>query len=92
METISILLNRIEIGGVAVDYQVMFNFAVAGMFTLGGWVLGRITKTLDQLDSDVRIMPEKYVLKADYIDTLKGLHDKLDKIVEKIDKKMDKGR
>ena len=92
METISNLLNYLHIGGATVDYQILFNLAVAGMFGLGGWILGRITKTLDQLDADVRVMPEKYVLKSDYIDTLKGIHDKLDKIVEKLDGKADKSR
>lgn len=83
------------------DYQMLFNIAVAIAGMLGGWVLGRITKALDQLDADVRAMPTNYVSKADYYrdvqetrnmlrDLVKTVDDGFQRIYDKIDGKADK--
>lgn len=72
------------------DWQAAFNIAVmigGGMF---GWIVGRITKTLDQLDEDIRALPEKYVSKADYRIDLTEIKTLLTRIDDKLDGKADK--
>ena len=65
--------------------------AIFGLAMLsGGWILGRITKSLDQLDSDVRHFPEKYVLKEDYASTLQNIYAAIIRIEEKINGKADR--
>ena len=71
--------------GVVVDYQVLFNVAFTVAAFLAGWVLNNITKAMDQLDMDVRVLPEKYVSKTDYH---RDLHD-IKEILHRIDSKMD---
>jgi hypothetical protein len=73
------------------DWQTAFNIAMAIAGVLGGWVIGRITKTLDQLDSDIRTMPEKYVTKADHRDAMGEIRAALIRIESKLDGKQDKG-
>lgn len=73
-----------------VDYQILFNIAMTVAIGLGGWVLGRITKSIDNLDRDLRNAPEKYVLKVDYVDVQKRIEHKLDQIFAKLDHKADK--
>lgn len=70
--------------------QSIVNWVFAAAFGMVGWIAGRIMKTLDHLDSDVRAMPEKYVLKTDYSGALKSIDDKLEKIFDKLDGKADK--
>ena len=48
------------------DYQILFNIAVAVAGFLGGWTLNRIYQALDRLDNDVRQMPLNYVNRDDY--------------------------
>jgi hypothetical protein len=72
------------------DWQAAFNIAVmigGGMF---GWIVGRITKTLDQLDEDIRALPEKYVSKADYRIDITEIKTLLTRIDDKLDGKADK--
>ena len=74
------------------DWQAAFNIAVmlaGGMF---GWIVGRITKTLDQLDVDIRGLPEKYVSKTDYRSDLSDIKALLTRIDDKLDGKEDKVR
>lgn len=74
------------------DWQAAFNIAVmlaGGMF---GWIIGRITKALDQLDVDIRSLPEKYVSKADYRSDLSEIKKLLTRIEDKLDGKEDKTR
>lgn len=74
------------------DWQAAFNIAVmlgGGMF---GWIVGRITKTLDQLDADIRALPDKYVGKADYRRDVREIKDLLTRIDDKLDQKQDKAK
>ena len=43
------------------DYQILFNIAVAVAGFFGGWTLNRIYQAIDRLDNDVRHMPANYV-------------------------------
>lgn len=73
-----------------VEWQEAFNLLTLLSIAMGGWIAGRITRSLDQLDSDVRQMPEKYVSKADYRIDLADIKGMLSQIVDKLDGKADK--
>jgi hypothetical protein len=72
------------------DYQILFNGAVAIAAFFGGWTLNSITKAIERLDTDVRSMPHDYVSKTDYKDELREVKDMLGKIFDKLDGKADK--
>ena len=72
------------------DYQTLFNIAVAVAGFLGGWTLNRIYQAIDRLDNDVRQMPMSYVARDDYRTDLKDIRDMLSKIFDKLDGKADK--
>jgi predicted RNA-binding protein with EMAP domain len=72
------------------DYQTLFNIAVAVAGFLGGWTLNRIYQAIDRLDNDVRQMPMSYVARDDYRTDLKDIRDMLGKIFDKLDGKADK--
>lgn len=72
------------------DYQVLFNGAVALAAFFGGWTLNNITKTIERLDTDVRAMPHDYVGKNDYKEDLREVKDLCRQIFDKLDSKQDK--
>lgn len=72
------------------DYQVLFNIAVAIAGFFGGWTLNRIYTAIDRLDSDVRAMPINYVSRDDYKADIREMRDLLGKIFDKLDNKADK--
>lgn len=72
------------------DYQVLFNIAVAIAGFFGGWTLNRIYMAIDRLDNDVRNMPHDYVNRDDYKADIREMRDLLGKIFDKLDNKADK--
>lgn len=72
------------------DYQVLFNLAVALAAFFGGWVLNNITKTLERLDTDVREFHREFVDKDDYHRDIDELKDICKQIFHKLDSKADK--
>lgn len=72
------------------DYQVLFNVAIAVIAGLGGWVLNNITKSLDRFDSDIRAMPHQYVSRIDYKEDIAEIKAGLHRIYSKLDDKQDK--
>jgi hypothetical protein len=72
------------------DYQVLFNIAVAIAGFFGGWTLNRIYIAIDRLDGDVRAMPHNYVSKDDYKTDIRDIREMLGKIFDKLDNKADK--
>ena len=44
-----------------VDYQVLFNGAVALAAFFGGWIINNIYKAVERLDKDVRDFPITYL-------------------------------
>lgn len=72
------------------DYQILFNIAVAVAGFFGGWTLNRIYQALDRLDSDVRQMPLNYVTRDDYRSDMSEIKNMLGKIFDKLDGKADK--
>jgi hypothetical protein len=72
------------------DYQVLFNIAVAVAGFFGGWTLNRIYQAIDRLDADVRHMPSNYVGRDDYRADMADIKGMLGKIFDKLDNKVDK--
>lgn len=72
------------------DYQILFNIAVAVAGFFGGWTLNRIYQAIDRLDNDVRGMPLNYVNRDDYRADLVDIKGMLGKIFDRLDNKVDK--
>jgi hypothetical protein len=83
------------------DYQTLFNVAVALAGFLGGWVLNNIKSSLDALHvadqslsekvQSIEILVASTYVKRDDVDKLaNALFAKLDRIETKIDGKADK--
>ena len=72
------------------DYQILFNIAVAVAGVFGGWTLNRIYQAIDRLDNDVRGMPLNYVTRDDYRADLVDIKGMLGKIFDRLDNKVDK--
>lgn len=70
--------------------QWAFNALFTVVAFLGGWIMSSFQRSVDRLDTDVRAMPEKYVLKTDYLDMMHGIRASLDRIEGKLDEKADK--
>jgi hypothetical protein len=72
------------------EIQQLFNIALGLAAFFGGWVLNNITRTLERLDSDIRMMPTNYVSKDDYRRDIDDIKEMLGKIFDKLDNKVDK--
>jgi hypothetical protein len=72
------------------DYQILFNIAVAVAGFFGGWTLNRIYQAIDRLDADVRQMPTQYVARDDYRTDMADIKLMLGRIFDKLDGKVDK--
>lgn len=72
------------------DYQVLFNGAVALAAFFGGYVLNSILRSIERLDADVRSLPMHYVSKDDYRNDLKELKDLMQRVFDKLEGKVDK--
>lgn len=72
------------------DYQILFNIAVAIAGFFGGWTLNRIYQAIDRLDADVRQMPTQYVARDDYRSDMADIKLMLGRIFDKLDGKVDK--
>ena len=72
------------------DYQVLFNIAVAVAGFFGGWTLNRIYQAIDRLDQDVRHMPSNYVGRDDYRADMADIKAMLGRIFDRLDGKADK--
>lgn len=72
------------------DYQVLFNLAVAASAFFGGWVLNNITKAIERLDQDVRGFQREFVARDDYHRDIDEIKDICKQIFQKLDSKADK--
>lgn len=72
------------------DWQIAFNAVVAIAMAMGGWIMGRISKSLDLFDSELRALPEKYVSKDDHNRQFDLIQNSLQRIEDKLDGKQDK--
>ena len=72
------------------DYQILFNIAVAIAGFFGGWTLNRIYQAIDRLDNDVRNLPLNYVTRDDYRVDMAEVKHMLGKIFDRLENKVDK--
>lgn len=72
------------------DYQSLFNLAVAVAGFFGGWVLNSIYRSLERLDKDVRELPRTYVSKDDYRHDIDEVKQILGKIWDRLESKVDR--
>jgi hypothetical protein len=70
--------------------QVLFNVMVGVAGAFGGWILNNISRSIERLDSDVRVMPLTYVTRADYRADIEEIKAMLNRINDKMDEKVDK--
>jgi len=61
---------------------------------VGGWIMKMLFNKVQSIEGTVnhieRTLPEKYVTKEDFKDSLKSIDNKLDKVLDKLDTKQDK--
>jgi len=81
--------------------QTIINWLLAGFGALIGFLLNAVWQAVKDLQAADKVLAEKvgsievlvagaYVKKDEFIDTVKALFAKLDKIEDKIDRKADK--
>tara|TARA_B100000497_G_C7367476_1_gene237258 strand:- start:281 stop:517 length:237 start_codon:yes stop_codon:yes gene_type:complete len=72
------------------DYQVMFNVAIALAGFIGGWVVNRVFALLDRIDADMKSIPMQYVSKEDYREDIREIKEMLGAIFKRLEGKADK--
>ena len=72
------------------DYQVMFNVAIALAGFIGGWVVNRVFALLDRIDQDMKAIPMQYVAKEDYREDIREIKEMLGAIFKRLEGKADK--
>tara|TARA_R110000744_G_scaffold97270_2_gene187981 strand:+ start:154 stop:375 length:222 start_codon:yes stop_codon:yes gene_type:complete len=72
------------------DYQVMFNVAIALAGFIGGWVVNRVFALLDRIDADMKSIPMQYVTKDDYREDIREVKEMLGAIFKRLENKADK--
>ncbi len=76
------------------DTQTLINFTTASFIALLGWLFQTLWDAVTKLKEDLhRIeleLPTAYVRKEDYVEALKAIFEKLDRIADKLDEKADK--
>tara|TARA_R110000851_G_scaffold251520_1_gene403989 strand:+ start:1804 stop:2025 length:222 start_codon:yes stop_codon:yes gene_type:complete len=72
------------------EYQVMFNVAIALAGFVGGWVVNRVFALLDRIDADMKSIPMQYVSKDDYREDIREVKEMLGAIFKRLENKADK--
>tara|TARA_R110000850_G_scaffold19936_7_gene59661 strand:- start:591 stop:812 length:222 start_codon:yes stop_codon:yes gene_type:complete len=72
------------------EYQVMFNVAIALAGFVGGWVVNRVFALLDRIDADMKSIPMQYVTKDDYREDIREIKEMLGAIFKRLENKADK--
>ena len=72
------------------DYQVMFNVAIALAGFVVGWLVNRAFALLDRIDADMKAIPMTYVAKEDYRDDIREIKEMLGAIFKRLETKADK--
>jgi|TARA_R110000822_G_scaffold225337_4_gene358126 hypothetical protein len=72
------------------EYQVMFNVAIALAGFVGGWVVNRVFALLDRIDADMKSIPMQYVSKDDYREDIREIKEMLGAIFKRLENKADK--
>ena len=72
------------------EYQVIFNIAVALVGFTGGWMVNRVFVLLDRIDQDMKSIPMQYVSKEDYREDIREVKEMLGAIFKRLESKADK--
>jgi len=72
------------------DYQVMFNVAIALAGFVVGWLVNRVFALLDRIDADMKAIPMQYVAKDDYREDIREVKEMLGAIFKRLESKADK--
>ena len=72
------------------DYQTLFNVAVALAGFFGGYTLNSISRAIDRLELDVRNLPHTYVSRVDSREDISEMKSMLTRIADKLEGKADK--
>jgi len=72
------------------EYQLLFNIIIAVAGFLGGVLVNRAFSTLDKINDELKIIPEKYVAKDDYREDIREIKEMLGAIFKRLEGKADK--
>lgn len=76
------------------DWQYLFNVALGLVSAVVGWILRTVYTAMRELERDVaslrEALPHKYTGKEEFNRFVDALFHKLDRIEEKMDRKVDK--
>ncbi len=72
------------------EYQVMFNVAIALAGFIGGWLVNRVFALLDRIDAEMKAIPMQYVAKDDYREDIREIKEMLGAIFKRLEAKADK--
>ena len=72
------------------DYQVMFNVAIALAGFVVGWLVNRVFALLDRIDAEMKAIPMQYVAKDDYREDIREIKEMLGAIFKRLENKADK--
>lgn len=72
------------------EYQVMFNVAIALAGFIGGWLVNRVFALLDRIDAEMKSIPMQYVTKDDYREDIREIKEMLGAIFKRLESKADK--
>ena len=78
----------------ALDFDQIMQFALMGSMAVAGWfmrMLWSMSQSLKEELFNLKVsLPRDYILREDYREDLNRIHELLEKIYDKIDKKVDK--
>ena len=72
------------------EYQLLFNIIIAVAGFLGGVLVNRLFGTLDKINDELKLIPEKYVSKDDYREDIREVKEMLGAIFKRLEGKADK--
>lgn len=76
------------------ENQHLINAMLAGGFTVLGWFARELWAAVKELKADLaklrEDLPKEYVLRSDYRNDIREIKTMLEKIFDKLDKKVDK--
>jgi len=72
------------------EYQVMFNVAIALAGFIGGWLVNRVFALLDRIDAEMKAIPMQYVAKDDYREDIREIKETHGAIFKRLEGRGDK--
>lgn len=72
------------------DNQQLFNLVVSVAGFLAIYVINNLTRQIQRLEDEIKLLPHDYVQKDDYRSDMRDVKELLKQIFEKLDNKADK--